>query len=48
MQSARRLAATLMPTSGSQCEYFSYLWSTGNEGMEKKMETTMMGYIGFL
>ena len=23
--------------------FFSYLWSAGNEGMEKKMETIMMG-----
>ena len=23
----------------------AYRWSAGNEGMEKKMETTMMGYI---
>ena len=25
---------------------FSYLWLVGNEGTEKKMETTTMGYIG--
>ena len=24
----------------------AYLWLAGNEGMEKKMETTIMGYIG--
>ena len=23
-----------------------YPWVAGNEGMEEKMETTMMGYIG--
>ena len=25
---------------------FSYLWLAGNEGMEQKMETTIMGFIG--
>ena len=25
---------------------FTYLWLAGNEGMEKKMETTIMGYVG--
>ena len=24
----------------------TYLWSAGNEGMEKKTQTTIMGYIG--
>ena len=24
----------------------TYLWLAGNEGREKKMETTIMGYIG--
>ena len=24
----------------------TFLWLAGNEGMEKKMETTIMGYIG--
>ena len=24
---------------------YSYLWLAGNEGMEKKMETTIIGYI---
>ena len=26
--------------------YGGYLWLAGNEVMEKKMETTIMGYIG--
>ena len=24
---------------------FTYLWSAGNGGMEKEIETTIMGYI---
>ena len=27
---------------------FAYLWLVGNEGMEKKMESIMMGYIKLL
>ena len=26
--------------------YGGYLWLAGNEGIEKQMETTIMGYIG--
>ena len=26
--------------------YSGYLCSAGNEGMEKKMDTTIMGYVG--
>ena len=27
-------------------QQFPYLWLAGNEGLETKMETTIMGYIG--
>ena len=27
-------------------QHSTYLWLAANEGMEKKMETTKMGYIG--
>ena len=30
---------------GGPCHH-SGLWLAGNEGMEKKVETTIMGYIG--
>ena len=32
--------------AGSEALGFTYLWSAVNEGMEKNMETTMMGCIG--
>ena len=38
--------ACLQALTSTACCEKAYLWLAGSEGMEAKMETTVMGYIG--